>query len=146
MAKRNFTFENGGIYHVYNRGVDKRKTFMDEADHSRMVYLLEVCNSGDHAPRNIKRYVHKQKGNYQKIQDVQGRTLHILYFITLPQVVRKILRVLLFPFPYLPLFCRCFLRVRIHMTVRGILCLLKDKRSSIVLFARFLLVCCLWCV
>jgi len=78
MAKRNSPFENNGIYHVFNRGVDKRKIFMDEADHSRIIFLMEVCNSSERAPRNIKRYIQKRKGNYQKIKDVQGRTLHII--------------------------------------------------------------------
>lgn len=78
MATRKFTFENNGIYHIYNRGVDKRRIFMDEADYSRIIFLFEVCNSSESAPRNIKRYVKKRKGDYHKIQNVQGRTLHII--------------------------------------------------------------------
>ena len=33
-------------YHVYNRGVDKRKIFLDKADHERFMTLLYLCNSG----------------------------------------------------------------------------------------------------
>lgn len=33
-------------YHLYNRGVDKRKIFLDKADHDRFVTLLYLCNSG----------------------------------------------------------------------------------------------------
>lgn len=34
----------GEIYHVYNRGVDKRTIFQDESDYQRFLALLYVCN------------------------------------------------------------------------------------------------------
>jgi putative transposase len=33
-------------YHLYNRGADKRKIFLDKADHERFITLLYLCNSG----------------------------------------------------------------------------------------------------
>jgi hypothetical protein len=34
------------FYHIYDRGVDKRKVFMDKGDHERFVKLLYTANSG----------------------------------------------------------------------------------------------------
>jgi len=47
MAKRP-EYHNGGIYHVYNRGVEKRKVFLDSGDHVRFVHDLYVLND-EHA-------------------------------------------------------------------------------------------------
>ena len=40
-------FVEGGYYHLYNRGVDKRKIFLDKEDYQRFVALLYLCNSHD---------------------------------------------------------------------------------------------------
>lgn len=42
-------FTNGGIYHVYNRGVDKRQIFLDDADRVRFQNGLMLFN--DHGRR-----------------------------------------------------------------------------------------------
>ncbi|MBI5140234.1 MAG: transposase [Candidatus Vogelbacteria bacterium] len=41
---RNFSFEEGGYYHVYNRGVDKRQIVMDDYDSGRFVQGLTEFN------------------------------------------------------------------------------------------------------
>src|SRR3989344_6755544 len=41
---RKVTFAPGEYYHLYNRGVDKRKIFTREADYERFVTLLYACN------------------------------------------------------------------------------------------------------
>ncbi len=46
FMNRNSSFAPGEYYHLYNRGVDKRVIFIDDADHERFVSLLYVCNSG----------------------------------------------------------------------------------------------------
>src|SRR3989344_5033777 len=43
MAKRP-EFYNGGIYHVYNRGTEKRDVFLDSGDFVRFVHDLYVLN------------------------------------------------------------------------------------------------------
>ncbi len=40
-------FLNNYIYHVYNRGVDKRKVFLDDQDHFRFVHDLYEFNDKD---------------------------------------------------------------------------------------------------
>lgn len=36
---------NNELFHIYNRGVDKRKTFLDIHDYHRFIMLLYLCNS-----------------------------------------------------------------------------------------------------
>ena len=43
--ERKFSFAPGEYYHVYNRGNDKRKIFLDWRDHWRFLTLLYVANS-----------------------------------------------------------------------------------------------------
>lgn len=43
--QRGLEFSTGEYYHVYSRGVEKRKIFLDERDHQRFVSLLCVANS-----------------------------------------------------------------------------------------------------
>lgn len=52
-------FINGEIYHVYNRGVEKRDIFLDENDFQRFISRLFHCNnsiflrSGEDRPRDL---------------------------------------------------------------------------------------------
>ncbi len=41
---RKTTFANGEYYHIYNRGVDKREVFLDEADFERFLICLREFN------------------------------------------------------------------------------------------------------
>jgi putative transposase len=41
---RKIPIVEGEFYHVYNRGVDKRTTFLDKADYERFLLLLFLCN------------------------------------------------------------------------------------------------------
>lgn len=45
MARRKIKFENGELYHVYNRGVDKREIFSDKQDTLRFIESLDVFNT-----------------------------------------------------------------------------------------------------
>ncbi|KKW09483.1 MAG: Transposase [Candidatus Kaiserbacteria bacterium GW2011_GWA2_49_19] len=42
---RNLEFSIGEFYHIYNRGVDKRKVFLSKIDYRRFVALLYACNN-----------------------------------------------------------------------------------------------------
>lgn len=41
---REIIFVEGGIYHIYNRGVDKRTIFQDNGDYYRFLKLMYLCN------------------------------------------------------------------------------------------------------
>ncbi len=43
--ERKFSFAPGEYYHIYNRGTEKRKIFLDWRDHWRFLTLLYVANS-----------------------------------------------------------------------------------------------------
>ena len=43
---RKLNFAPNEYYHVYNRGADRRKIFLDKGDHERFLTLLYLCNSG----------------------------------------------------------------------------------------------------
>jgi putative transposase len=47
MSVRKFTFENGGIYHIFNRGVDKRNIFVDRNDINRFFKSMKEFNVVD---------------------------------------------------------------------------------------------------
>ncbi|MFH1170154.1 MAG: transposase [Candidatus Vogelbacteria bacterium] len=56
--ERKFSFAPGEYYHIYNRGTEKRKIFLDWRDHWRFLALLYVANSqsvihlSDHEGKN----------------------------------------------------------------------------------------------
>lgn len=41
---RKITFATGEYYHIYNRGVEKRKIFLNDKDRNRFQSLLYLCN------------------------------------------------------------------------------------------------------
>jgi putative transposase len=43
--QRKFTFHTGEYYHIFNRGVDKRKIFLDKRDWDRFQQLLYIANA-----------------------------------------------------------------------------------------------------
>lgn len=47
MPRQPRQFEVGGIYHVFNRGVEKRKIFLKNQDYSRFILALEFFNRVD---------------------------------------------------------------------------------------------------
>jgi len=53
-------FVNDQIYHIVNRGVEKRNIFMDDNDYLRFLYNLVVFNSTHTPDRNVDRDIKKQ--------------------------------------------------------------------------------------
>lgn len=45
MSSRTFDFSIGEYYHIYSRGVEKRKIFLSDKDSDRFTFLLYVANS-----------------------------------------------------------------------------------------------------
>ncbi|MFZ2522662.1 MAG: transposase [Minisyncoccia bacterium] len=43
--ERKIPLFEGECFHIYNRGVDKRKIFLDSHDYNRFIILLYLCNS-----------------------------------------------------------------------------------------------------
>lgn len=61
MAYRKRNIVSGGVYHIVNRGVDKRKIFLDKEDYFRFIHDLFEFN--DIAPvNNLKYFFRKNPG------------------------------------------------------------------------------------
>lgn len=45
MADRKHPFVTGEYYHLYNRGVEKRKIFLEQKDYNHFIFLLYICNT-----------------------------------------------------------------------------------------------------
>jgi putative transposase len=58
MARREI--HDGEMYHIYNRGVDKRNVFMDNKDRSYFIHLLYAFNTPKQVTNTKRNYI---KGN-----------------------------------------------------------------------------------
>ena len=88
-------FVDGHIYHVYNRGVEKRDVFLDERDYFRFVQHLYELN--DCKPvRNVQYYFNHKTGNVEarKLFGTQERDIlvEILVFTLMPNHFHLMLR------------------------------------------------------
>jgi putative transposase len=88
-------FITGEIYHVYNRGVDKRKTFMNDKDYLRFVHDLYEFN--DEAPAENIFYkassLHSYEVGLRKSEKKQRKLLvEILIFCLMPNHFHLMLR------------------------------------------------------
>ncbi len=54
MGTRNIIFSEGEFYHIYSRGIEKRKIFLSDKDYKRFVYLLYTANSTE--PVHLSNY------------------------------------------------------------------------------------------
>jgi len=72
MATRKEQLSIGEYYHIYTRGVDKRKIFCDNSDHTYFLKLLEKCNSDTNV--RIDR-PHINSNNSKILTDVLAFTL-----------------------------------------------------------------------
>jgi len=59
--------ESGKYYHVYSRGVNKCKTFMDQQDYQRFQNYIKLCNTRNKIITNIS---NKNITNSKKIVDI----------------------------------------------------------------------------
>ena len=60
-------FINSHIYHIYNRGVEKRKVFLDDQDHFRFIHDLYEFNDENPVINVNYRLQHKQS-KYMEVQ------------------------------------------------------------------------------
>ncbi len=60
MSLRKDNLVSGQIYHIYNRGVDKRDIFMDDEDRFRFIHDLFEFNDSNPSP-NINNFLNSKK-------------------------------------------------------------------------------------
>ncbi|XKT74509.1 MAG: transposase [Patescibacteria group bacterium UBA2163] len=68
------------FYHVLNRGVDKRKTFLDSGDYARFIHDMWEFNEVNNAPHNLERRMLKQN---LEMGDVRRHPLVRVHFFCL---------------------------------------------------------------
>ena len=89
MQKPQFTEDN--IYHIYNRGVEKRQIFMDKSDYFRFIHDLYEFNDADPV-ENINYYFNPQsdenhievRPRYAKEKKKRKLLVEILAFVAMP--------------------------------------------------------------
>jgi putative transposase len=91
-------FITGEIYHIFNRGVEKRFIFENEDDRYRFTFCLYECNDANFV-RMSQRIQDRRQKNFTYSQVVQGRTLHkrsllveVIAFVLMPNHFHLIVR------------------------------------------------------
>jgi len=95
----------GDIYHLFNRGVEKRQIFMDESDRFRFVFSLYECNDANFViMRNRindrlfrKNYISKNHigdtyANLPAFQTKREMLVEIIAFVLMPNHYHLIVR------------------------------------------------------
>lgn len=60
-------FETGEIYHIYNRGVEKRKIFMDTTDHVRFIHDIYEFNDQNPTVHFERDVIRRSKGPMDEV-------------------------------------------------------------------------------
>lgn len=87
-------FADGHIYHIFNRGVEKRTTFLDDEDHYRFIHDLYEFNNEDQAV-NVKYYFDPEtmyRENNHPNRDSRDLLVDILVFTLMPNHYHLIVR------------------------------------------------------
>ena len=63
---RKISFNTNDVYHIYSRGVEKRKIFLDSNDYSRFVSILKHCLNFDYPYSLLKQHLKKARNPKDK--------------------------------------------------------------------------------
>lgn len=81
---RKFRFEDNEIYHVYNRGVEKRDVYQNDGDYLRFVHHLYELNDTEQA-RNLAYHFSKRKSENKIVTlGKRNQLVRILAFTLMP--------------------------------------------------------------
>lgn len=72
---RKIQFHKGGIYHIFNRGVEKRNIFQTDSDRWRFLQGMYLFNDEDSSINLLWRMEHERGGlNFRSLKEFIGRT------------------------------------------------------------------------
>ncbi|MEX2436917.1 MAG: transposase [Candidatus Paceibacterota bacterium] len=98
MPKRR-NYKIGGIYHIYNRGIDKKKIFLDYGDHERFInnfFVFNDVNSNVNLVNNSYHFKNCVKGKIKRInkveKDCRSLFVEVLSFCLMPNHFHLLLR------------------------------------------------------
>ena len=76
MPQINVPLLNGELYHVYNRGVDKRIVFLDKEDYLRFYQVLNLFNTSEPVVNfDVARAKMKRGEQSQKLVEIKAYSL-----------------------------------------------------------------------
>ena len=71
---RRVKFTKGGIYHIFNRGVEKRNIFQNDADRWRFLHDLYLFNNEETSENLLWKIGYKKSGlNFRTLKDFLNR-------------------------------------------------------------------------
>jgi putative transposase len=85
---RRTAFFNGGIYHIFNRGTEKRNIFLSKKDYERFIINMILFRDEDYLAQNINRFSRSEAESYQ----VKNPLVDILCFCFMPNHYHLVLR------------------------------------------------------
>lgn len=91
---RKFSFTNGKFYHIYNRGIEKRKIFLEDGDYLRFIHYLYELNDKDGLSCNFRRQFNYARGQASRSLSKKKRNLlvDIICFCLMPNHFHLLLR------------------------------------------------------
>lgn len=84
---RKVSFANDERYHVYNRGTEKRKIFLDKNDYERFLFIINSFNKASPG-KNTSRSLERKSGHLAKNE----KLVEIEHFCLMPNHYHFILR------------------------------------------------------
>jgi len=88
MGYRTMKFSPGSIYHIFNRGVEKRRIFQDNHDRRRFISLLPYCLS----PAEIRSYSIMKRSKARTHNDHAEKLVDILCYCLMPNHFHLLLK------------------------------------------------------
>lgn len=93
MSAKSKEFINGGFYHVYNRGVEKRESFLEESDYFRFIHdLYEFNDAGPANPNNQRIVGGTTSNNNNGVFHKRDGLVEIICFCLMPNHHHLILK------------------------------------------------------
>ena len=90
MSYKKPPFVTDEIYHVYNRGVEKRNVFIETSDYLRMVHDLYELNDKNATLNSQYQFKHNPSG--QRDDQIRETLVEILAFVLMPNHYHLVLR------------------------------------------------------
>ncbi len=92
MPIRELNFTNEYLYHIYNRGVDKRDIFLEDSDYYRFLHDLYEFNDKNPVPADFRHSTVRHPTSYKFGERERELLVEIICFVLMPNHFHLILR------------------------------------------------------
>lgn len=93
-SPRSIVFRNGYLYHVFNRGVERRPIFLSKRDRERFVSLLEYYRC-DHIPKSYSHFLAlslAERTAFRQTLELKPKAVDILAYCLMPNHFHLLVR------------------------------------------------------